>query len=162
MQTWLPIPGFSRYEIDEYGDVRNRTTMRAHKCYFSKKGPGYRKLRIFLIADDGRQKSRAVARHVLSTFVRLPLPGEQARHLDDDVCNNYYSNLAWGTAKQNADDAKRNGGGTVPMRKITPEQARAIRAAPRRTVAALARSLGVHKEAAHKIARGQRYVDPAP
>jgi NUMOD4 motif/HNH endonuclease len=160
MQTWRPIPDYSRYEVSEMGDIRNKQTGRLIKPHIAKHRPNYSKLRITLVRDDGRCRNRAVARHILSAFVRLPLSGEVARHLDDDIANNHYKNLAWGTPKQNADDAKRNGGGNAPFRKITPEQVKAIRAAPRGKVAALARSLGIHKEAARKIARGQRYVEP--
>ena len=160
MQAWRPVPGYSRYEISEAGEVRNKRTGRILKHYRALHRKTYYKVRIYLCDDNGRMKSRAVARHVLAAFVRLPLPGEQARHLDDDTGNNHYKNLAWGTSKQNADDATRNGGGNVPRRKATPEQVKAIRAAPRGTVAVVARSLGVHRQAAFKIKRGVRYAEP--
>lgn len=46
---------------------------------------------------------------LLTAWHRMPLPGEEGRHLDDNKMNNSLSNLAWGTLQQNAGDKVRNG-----------------------------------------------------
>ena len=50
-----------------------------------------------------------------------PYPEAQARHLDDNKNNNDPSNIAWGTGRDNAQDAYRNG-----SRKFGDEHHRAI------------------------------------
>ncbi|EEL5265788.1 hypothetical protein GMF57_12335 [Salmonella enterica] len=68
---------------------------------------GYPSVRIYV---NGARKRMAV--HVLVAKEYLPpRPSEshQIRHLDGNKLNNSASNLAWGTAKENADDRKSHG-----------------------------------------------------
>jgi hypothetical protein len=69
-------------------------------------GKGY--LRVRLLAN-GRRKSQAVHKLVALTFLGRPLPGQQVRHLNGNRLDNSHANLAWGTAKQNAEDRNRHG-----------------------------------------------------
>lgn len=69
---------------------------------------------------------KRMAHLVLETFSGpKPSRDSKARHLDDIKTNNQLSNLAWGTSKENSDDAIRNG---RPMgwRNCSPERHLAI------------------------------------
>ena len=39
--NWKPIPGFSFYEIDRYGRIRNKKTLHILRCYQKKDGRKY-------------------------------------------------------------------------------------------------------------------------
>lgn len=68
---------------------------------------GYPSVRIKI---DGKRKRIAV--HVLVALVHLPQrpsSDHQIRHLDGDKSRSCASNLAWGTAKENADDRELHG-----------------------------------------------------
>ena len=47
---------------------------------------------------------QTVHKLVLEAFVRPKVGREQCRHLDGDKTNNYYKNLMWGSARENASD----------------------------------------------------------
>lgn len=68
---------------------------------------GYLSVRLII---DGKRKRFAVHRLVAAKFLP-PAPSRlhQVRHLDGDKSNNRFSNLAWGTAKDNADDREAHG-----------------------------------------------------
>ncbi|ELY4813433.1 HNH endonuclease [Cronobacter sakazakii] len=68
---------------------------------------GYPSVRIYI---NGQRKRMPV--HVLVAQNYLPprpSSSHQIRHLDGDKTNNHFENLAWGTAKENADDRKSHG-----------------------------------------------------
>lgn len=68
---------------------------------------GYPSVRILV---NGKRKRMAV--HVLVAREYLgprPSPKHEVRHLDGDKGNANVGNLAWGTAKENADDRERHG-----------------------------------------------------
>lgn len=73
---------------------------------------------------------------VCLTFVGPRPPGQLVRHLDGSRENNVPRNLVWGTSLENEQDAFRHGtrtqmGETHAMAKLTAEQVREIRSAPR-------------------------------
>lgn len=63
------------------------------------------------LSREGQVKDYRVHALVLEAFTPKPelRSTPHVRHLDDDKQNNHLSNLAWGTAADNAADAKRNG-----------------------------------------------------
>lgn len=66
-----------------------------------------------------------VARLVLEAFVGPCPPGKEACHKDDNLENNWLTNLYWGTRRQNMRDAARNG--VVRFNKVlTSKQRRKI------------------------------------
>ena len=68
---------------------------------------GYPSVRIQV---DGKRKRLGV--HVLVAHRHLPpcpSPRHQVRHIDGNKLNPHVDNLAWGTAKENADDRERHG-----------------------------------------------------
>ena|SRR3990167_751582 len=101
---WSEVPTHSGYSVSEHGEIR---------------GPSGRVL-CPMANDSGhlyvltplprRPRKLFVHRAVLLAFVGHPLPGHEARHLDDDPTNNVLRNLTWGTRIENAADRRRNGG----------------------------------------------------
>jgi len=68
---------------------------------------GYASVRVMI---DGRRKQLTVHRLVADAFLGpRPSPTHQVRHLDGDRMNPSAANLAWGTAKENAEDRDRHG-----------------------------------------------------
>lgn len=110
------IPGFTGYAITSNADLysfwisvrdRKRLVDRPKKRKVSRNSGGYLATR--LPHDDGTVKSVAVHRLVLAAFRGIRLPGMVARHLNGNQLDNRLENLAWGTQKENVDDAKRHG-----------------------------------------------------
>lgn len=58
---------------------------------------------------DGKRYYKYVHRLVAETFIPNPNDLPVVRHLNDDVYDNRVENLAWGTQKDNHNDAVRNG-----------------------------------------------------
>lgn len=98
-EEWRHCPSFPEFQASSFGRVRNAVTKRVRSATV---GPG----RYSLI--DFRREGKVVARslHVLvADAFHGPRPyGHQVRHLDGDRTNNKPSNLAYGTARDNARD----------------------------------------------------------
>jgi hypothetical protein len=95
------------------------------------KESGYRFAYIY---RDGRKRKHVrVHKLVAEAFVPNPDGHRLVRHFDDDPANNRAANLMWGSSKDNADDARRNGrlrtGSRSPQAKATEHQIAAIRLA---------------------------------
>ncbi len=59
---------------------------------------------------DGKRKAHLVHRLVADLYLPpRPTPKHEIRHLDGNKENNDVFNLAWGTAKDNADDREKHG-----------------------------------------------------
>jgi hypothetical protein len=70
-------------------------------------GDGYPSVRLSI---DGKRRHFAVHRLVALQFLPpRPSPEHEIRHLDGDKLNPHSLNLAWGTAKDNADDREHHG-----------------------------------------------------
>lgn len=105
-------------------------------------------------------RSRHVHQMVLPAFKgEAPGPKYMVRHLDGDSLNNDVSNLAWGTAKDNAEDAVRHGtigpGMKARRRRLDDAQVRQIRDrfAAGESDALLATEYGVSAGYPSKLAR---------
>jgi len=114
-ERWKTIPGWSKYEASTRGRIRRKAGYDAVGRYW----PMH-----FVNAKGKRQAVRlnqlprigeyVVSQLVLRAFVGPPPRGkDQARHLDDVRANNKLSNLAWGSAWDNKQDAIRNGRTTL-------------------------------------------------
>lgn len=114
-ERWKPIPGWSLYEVSSIGRVRKKKHQGRQRLVLSslvsvrKDSDGYLTVTLFRWENDKYKiVGYRVARLILAAFRRLPKKGEVSRHLDDDNAFNCLCNLAWGTNKQNAQDAVRN------------------------------------------------------
>ncbi len=81
---------------------------------------------------DGKHMTVFVHRLIAEAFLGpSPFDGAQVRHLDGNGLNNHYTNLAWGSAKENFDDSKRLGrvaeGTKHGHAKLTLEQVKEIK-----------------------------------
>lgn len=116
-RRWLPILGYEGiYEISDDGEVkmlgrsaeRNRfgimkypeRILRKHLCR------GYYAVNLY---KDKVHKQFKVHRLVAVAFVDNPNRFTQVNHLDDVKTNNHFSNLSWGTQKDNMRHARNNG-----------------------------------------------------
>ena len=115
-EVFKTIPGWSMYEVstlgrvkriagfDTRGSYRQEQFLRLRVSSSGKKHPGV------ILQDKPRRWHVYVAQLMLLAFVGpRPSPKHEARHLDDISDHNRLPNLAWGTRKQNAEDAVRNG-----------------------------------------------------
>ncbi len=92
------IPGFSNYLISKEGKIWSRKALRYLNPWMQH---GYLQIQL-------EKFTKSVAPLLLSTFDRLPNPGEVCRHLNDVKLDNRLTNLAWGTQYDNIQDAIRN------------------------------------------------------
>lgn len=90
---WISIKGWEDiYELNEYGEVRNKLT---RKC---KKGDvnncGYQRVVLY---DKSNGRYRRVFRHrlVAEHFIPNPLNYREVNHIDGDKTNNHVDNLEW-------------------------------------------------------------------
>lgn len=115
---WVEIEGFPDYEVSDTGVVRSRD--RACRCRNA--GVAIRKGRVLrqvqrpsgyvqvCLTEGVRKRCALVHAVVARAFLGpKPTPAHQVRHLDGNKVNNAVSNLAWGTAQENADDREAHG-----------------------------------------------------
>lgn len=99
------------YEVTRDGRVFSLTTnWRGYGRRELQKTPnsdGYPSVRMIV---NGVRKRMAVHKLVAKKFLSpRPSDDHEIRHLDGNKCNSCADNLAWGTAKDNADDRARHG-----------------------------------------------------
>jgi len=110
METFLPIPGYSRYTISPSGQVYN-----TKRCTFLKPQPAGTNTIMYTvnIADDrGFRKSEYVHRLVAMTYIPNPNNLKYVNHIDGNKTNNHVSNLEW---------FDKNIGWVPPPQKLDPE-----------------------------------------
>jgi hypothetical protein len=120
-EAWRPIPGFEGlYEVSDVGRVRSVDRVltyadgrrrRYPECIL-RPAPGSHGYLSVVLCRDGKQRSHCVHALVALAFVG-PRPdgpeGDEIRHRDGDHLNNRPGNLAYGTRRENADDAVQHG-----------------------------------------------------
>jgi hypothetical protein len=171
-ETFRPVPGFPGYRVSDRGraqccrDNQGRLTDNWHDLKPSTR-PGRPYFQISLYRDR-KLTPRHVHHLVLELFVGPRPPGLVARHLDGNPHNNYVGNLAWGTVKENYEDARRHGTATIGERQgCTVLNAGLVRLIRRLAIegwgaAAIARELHISKPATWKAMRRDtwRHVSP--
>lgn len=160
-EIWATVAAVSTYEVSTLGRVRHKGSGRVVNARAS----GGRYAHFGYQTPSGVRTMR-IHRAVVETFLGPP-PFNRAhtRHLDGNPINNKLSNLIWGTASENNADRKQHGthdGGVNNSRaKLTEEQVRQIRAAPktRGMPGKLAKQYGVKLSTIWNVLRGDRYKD---
>jgi len=164
-EQWKKIPGFSDdYEVSNFGRVRRVAgrmvrsngrpqTFRERIIRLSRDEWGYPQCRV-----DG--KTRKV--HVLVALAFIgprPFPEAVVRHLDGNPGNNAVSNLAYGTASQNALDGYDYRGAIRTGQKLTEKQAGEIKELLAKGVRGrdLAKEFGVSEQTVCDIKHGRIY-----
>ena len=109
--------------------------------------------------ENGRIWYAKVSQVVALTFLG-PANARQVRHLDDDKMNSNLENLAYGTAADNAEDARRNGrlmeGEKHGNSKYTAEQIKEVRRLRKQgaTLKQIQELTGVHQCTAWQVLKG--------
>lgn len=161
-KEWAPYPPNPSYIVSDYGDVYDQEKQKelepvlidGYPCYYLR----------------GESFNIPAYRLVLRTFVGSKPPGKVGRHLDGDRLNSFVMNLAWGTVKQNHQDAIEHGthqclhqsGPDNPCAKLTMDQVQDIRRrykGPRRgiTQQRLANEYGVDQGTISSIVNFKSY-----
>lgn len=107
------IPGFMGYYVSKTGSVYSRY-VRGSRGKLSneftplipKKRPKYYSVSLY---RDGKSTKIFVHRLVATVYVPNPNNLPVVMHLDNDIYNNYYKNLKWGTQKENVHQSIRDG-----------------------------------------------------
>jgi HNH endonuclease/NUMOD4 motif-containing protein len=112
-ERWLPAPDWEGwYEVSDLGRVRSvphDTEMGLRGGHVLKPGSyksGHKYVTFTRVTDAGKERATLqVHRLVMRAFADHPCPeGMQVRHLDGNPENNRLTNLAYGTAAENARD----------------------------------------------------------
>lgn len=163
-EIWKPVPGHDGYEASSHGRVRS--WRRGGGCKSPRETPlvlkprvsNGRYLRVSLWTSSLRWGY--VHQIVAMTFLGERPDGKQVRHLNGVSTDNRASNLAYGTARENADDNIRLDayakGEKNPSAKLTSSNVRDIWLDPRsNTETGL--SYGVPHQTISDIRRGRRW-----
>jgi hypothetical protein len=99
------------------------------EAWNSKVGPDYI---CYQLSNDGVEFKMLAHRAVAEAFLgSRPFPGAVVRHLDGDSLHNHYTNLAWGSYRDNKQDDRRLGtlmvGERVWTSKLTADDVLAMR-----------------------------------
>lgn len=122
-----------KYEVSEYGDIRNIQTDTILKQ--STNHGGYKFVCISLNAEKGLGNRKTIIIHkaVAYNFVDNPFNYNSVDHIDCNKSNNHYSNLEWVSLEENTHRAYLNGLFKAPpiesnvFRKLTDEQVKEIK-----------------------------------
>jgi hypothetical protein len=101
-ENWKAIDGYPGYRLSDHGRVLSKRFGREMKYGTCK---GYRNV---ALTQNGKTKTFTVHRLVALHFIG-PATGPFIRHLDGDITNIHFLNLAWGTAKENSADREQHG-----------------------------------------------------
>lgn len=125
------IKGYSRYEVSEFGKVRSY--LKSDSSVFRLLKPqltihGYLSV---TLSKNGKCFRTRVHRLVAEHFCENPHNQNVVRHLDGNKENNHFSNLSWGTYRDNYEDSRKHGtnphGENHGRARLTREQVLEIR-----------------------------------
>ena len=143
IEIWKPIENYETfYEVSNLGRIRSvsrHVTDKLGRTRFLEgriiKPGGVvegRKYLMVCLCKNGKMSSVTVHTAVAKAHVPGRKPGLEVRHLDGDASNNWATNLAWGTKKQNMKDKVLHGtssrGEGNGCAKLTEAQVREIKA----------------------------------
>lgn len=113
-KEWKNLEGFDRYEISEDGVIKRVVKLKTRRKGSLLKGSldrdGY--LRYSLCDNDGTIHPMLGAHRIVAMAFIGSQPSKKRFHVchkDGNKLNNHYSNLYWGTAKENFHDGIRQG-----------------------------------------------------
>jgi hypothetical protein len=156
-EEWRKIPGFSRYSVSSHGRIRrDEIVYRARPGFISVNYTGEIPYpRVYMTSDDGKYITARIHHIVARVFIGPRPEGMVVRHLDGNCRNNHFSNLAYGTHKDNVHDAIRHGtqvrGNKQHLAKLSDEDVLMMRElfdARIETAASLGRKFRISKSSA--------------
>lgn len=166
MEEWRSIPGYSGYEVSDFGRVRSLDRI-IDSAGDDRREP-YRRWypgRLLSVRPDSQGYLRCshVGRvHVLImlAFVGMPPEGMEVCHINGDQTDNRLENLRYGTRANNMEDAIVHGtttrGEKNAMAVLTTEQVLAIKHS-KDNATVLANRYGISEQHARRIRRGARW-----
>lgn len=95
MEEWRKIKGYDRYEVSNYGRVRNKEKL-IMKQHYKKRGDA-----VITLSKNGKKKTFRVARLVAKAFLEEDKTRNEVNHIDGNPRNNHVSNLEWVTSSEN-------------------------------------------------------------
>ena len=101
---WKDIKNYENYEINEFGEIRNKKTNHILKHSINEKG--YHKV---ILTKDNKKIKTGVHRLVASAFIPNPNNYKEVNHIDENKSNNHYSNLEWCNRIQNIEHSIKSG-----------------------------------------------------
>lgn len=113
-EKWWYIKGAPNYMISDHGRVWSQKTQQ----FIKPKPMDIQGHLGVCLRVEGRPIYKYIHRLMAEAFIPNPKKYPIVRHLNDDRDDNYLSNLAWGTQKDNIDDCYKNGNIHV----VTPEE----------------------------------------
>lgn len=126
------IEGFPGYEIDEMGNVwssKRAKRVKLNPTVYTRKVDNYTKA-VINLSTNGIRVTHIISRLVALAFVPNPQNKPYVCHKDSNSLNNHFSNLYWGTQKENIADAIKAGtfarGNKMPHSKLNEEKIKTI------------------------------------
>lgn len=101
---WREIKNFENYEVNEFGEIRNKKTKHILKHSINEKG--YHKV---ILSKNNQKFKTGVHRLVAIAFIPNPNNYKEVNHIDENKSNNHYSNLEWCDRKQNIEHSIKSG-----------------------------------------------------
>lgn len=117
-EEWRVVPGHPDHEVSSLGRVRRRTEIGRWPAGHVLRPGAQRSGHLYVLLPDENSRSRKRFIHRLVALAFLdpaPFDGAYVLHADDDPANNIVANLSWGTAQDNAFDARLNRKRPVPI-----------------------------------------------
>ena len=100
VELYVNITGFSKYQVSNFGNVKNIKTGRILKP--GTDGHGYL---MVILMDDGERSNKKIHKLVANAFLENTEDKKCVDHVDHDRKNNYLSNLRWATNIENSQNA---------------------------------------------------------
>lgn len=108
MAEWKTIKDFPDYRISDDGQVKSLKHGKEKNIAIVQCSKSDKHLKVTLWKDN-KMYNRSIHRLLAEAFIPNPENKPYVRHLNDIPSDNRLENLAWGTEKENVEDAKRNG-----------------------------------------------------
>jgi len=103
--VWKEVKNFSKYEVNEFGNVRHKKLKKILSPYIGSNG--YYKISMW--TNDRKRKRVALHRIVADVFCNNPYNKSQVNHIDGNKLNNNACNLEWCTPSENIQHSISNG-----------------------------------------------------
>lgn len=160
------IPGWPGRLATSDGRILSTLTGQLVECKQRLNAHGYFVITLHKRTHKGKCAFKEpVHRLIAKAFHGEPMVGQQCRHLNGVRTDNRPGNLAWGTAAENAADAKRHGtlgeGMLARRRKLTDAQVRDIRSMVAGGVpcSRIAKQYGIHDTYPRQLAQRATWRD---